>query len=163
MRGSIRPSADKRYWPSAILRVTSLQFRFRRMLALSFQMFFDRWMADPNVLLIHTVGAALELAVAVILMRALYLLRSNGESPRAFASIAIMMLLASLARVVRVSIAWVSMVPLFWLDAITLTLLLIVVIYIPVVLSVRYFPIEESDKTKPSRAKWLRWAMITNA
>ena len=128
-----------------------------------FQMFFDGWMADPNVLLIHTVGAALEVAVAVILMRALYLLRSNGESPRAFASIAIMMLLASLARVVRVSIAWVSMVPLFWLDAITLTLLLIVVIYIPVVLSVRYFPIEESDKTKPSRAKWLRWAMITNA
>jgi len=130
---------------------------------LSFQMFFDRWMADPNVLLIHTVGAALELAVAIILMRALYLIRGNGESPRAFASIAIMMLLASLARMGRVSVAWVTAAPLFWLDVVTLTLLLIVVIYIPVILSVRYFPIEKSGNTRLSRGKWVQWAMIANA
>src|SRR5215813_13245031 len=143
------------------------------MLDLSSPMFFDEGMADPSVLLVHTIGAGLELAVAIILIRALYLLRRNGESPRAFVSIAFMMLLASLARIGRVSVAWVSGKPaavleipvrsLIWVDAITITLLLITIIYIPVVLSARYFPIEASEQTTNSRAKWLQRAMIGNA
>src|SRR5215475_5227177 len=133
------------------------------MLDLSSPMFFDEGMADPSVLLVHTIGAGLELAVAIILIRALYLLRRNGESPRAFASIAFMMLLASLARIGRVSVAWVSGKPWFWVDAITITLLFITVIYIPVILSARYFPIEPSERKTNPGAKWLQWAMIANA
>ena len=132
-------------------------------MTLTFPMFFDGDMADPIVLLVHTIGAGLELAVAIILLRALYLLRRNGESPREFVSIAIILVLASLARIARLSHGWASRAPLFWLDAITNTLLFIVIIYIPVVLSARYFPIVASDETKLSQAKWLQWAMIGNA
>ena len=133
------------------------------MLDLPSPMFFDESMADPSVLLMHTIGAGLEIAVAIILIRALYLLWRNGESPREFVSVAIMMLLASLARIGHLSLAWVSRPPLFWLDAVTITLSFITVIYIPVVLSARYFPSEASEQATPSRAKWLQWAMIGNA
>lgn len=125
-------------------------------------MFFDE-SVTATVLLIHTIGAGLELAVAIILVRALWLLRRNGESPRGFVSIAIMMLLAGLARIGRLSLAWASKAPLFWVDAITITLLFIVIVYIPVALSARYFPTETSKQAKPSRARWLEWAMIGNA
>ena len=129
---------------------------------MAFQMFFDEGVT-ADVLLIHTIGAGLEIAVAIILVRVLYLLRRNGESSREFASIAIMMLLASLARVGRLSLAWASRGPLFWVDAITITLLFIIVIYIPVALSARYFGVEEAEQTKRSRAKWVHREMIGNS
>jgi two-component system, LytTR family, sensor kinase len=133
------------------------------MLDLPSSVLLDESMANTNILLLHTVGAAAELTVSAILVRALYLLRRNGEAPRGFVSIAVLMSAASLARVTRLIFSWASPPPPYWLDAVTASLLLITILVIPRILSARYLPIRALEESTPSGASWLQWAMIGNA
>lgn len=133
------------------------------MLDLRPSIFLDENMADANILLLHTVGGVAQVAVSAILVRALYLLRRKGKTPKGFFPIAVLMSIASLARVAHLIYAWAMPQPPYWLDSITVTALFIAIIAIPVILSSSYFPLELSSDQKTSGAFWLQGAMIVNA
>jgi two-component system, LytTR family, sensor kinase len=119
--------------------------------------------ASPTVLLLHTMGAATQLVVTLILLRALYLLRRGGEAPQGFVAIGILMLLGSMARTARLILSWLSLAPPYWLDIVTAALLFITIISVPVILSARYLPLTQIKGSTRVRQEWLQWMMIGNA
>jgi two-component system, LytTR family, sensor kinase len=116
-----------------------------------------------DVLLLHTLGTAAQLAVTLILLRALYLLRRSGETPQGFVAIAILMLLGSVARAARLLVSWISLKHPYWLDGATIAVLFITIISVPVILSAHYLPASREKGPKRVRQEWLQWAMMANA
>jgi hypothetical protein len=70
-------------------------------------------------------GAVAQLAVTLILLRALYFLRRGGETPKGFVPIAIVLLFGSVTRVARLLFSWLLLKPSCWLDVTTSALLFI--------------------------------------
>jgi hypothetical protein len=70
-------------------------------------------------------GAVAQLAVTLILLRALYFLRRGGETPKGFVPIAILLLFGSVTRVARLLFSWLLLKPSYWLDVTTSALLFI--------------------------------------
>lgn len=122
-------------------------------------------MVDTSILLLHTVGGIAQVAVAFILVRAVYLLSRNGDVPRGFVPIAALMVAASLARGIRLICSWIAPPPAAWLDDVTLLTIFVATIAVPVILSVHYLPlpISEPSSSRPRKNTWLQWAMIANA
>jgi anti-sigma regulatory factor (Ser/Thr protein kinase) len=112
------------------------------------------------VLLLHTIGAAAQSAATLVLFRALYLLRRNGETPRGFVSIAAFMLFASVTRMSRLLLTWFGLQPPDWLDLATGTLLFICILIIPIILSARYFPLKGRHSAKQRWDEWLQWTIV---
>lgn len=125
-------------------------------------MFSSESLENTNALLVHTMGAGVQLTIAAILVRALYLLGRNKDTPRGFLSIAGLMSVGSIFRVARLAFTWTSHTPPLWLDNVTLALLLITVLAIPVILSAHYLPIYRAEPPKRSMTVWLHGAMIAN-
>ncbi len=115
----------------------------------------------PVILLLHTVSSAAQGVATMILLRALYLLRRNGELPRGFASIAAFMLLSSVIRIGRVLLTWFGLQPPDWLEPATGFLLLICILIVPIILSWRYFPLFEENCPKRRRNEWVQWVIVT--
>jgi two-component system LytT family sensor kinase len=129
---------------------------------LGLSVFLEEGMANTNILLLRTVGAAADITVSAILVRALYLLRKSGETPRGFITIAVLMAAASGARATRLIYSWVAPPPPYWSDALTALLLLITILAIPSILSARYFPIRVIENSRPASAIWLIGARTVN-
>jgi len=123
----------------------------------------DEAIVSTDALLLHTIGAAAQATVAIILVGALYRIRRNGEIPRGFATIAVLISLASIARVSRLFLVWFGRTPPFWLDTTTLGLLLMTVLSVPVIVSAHYLSAEGSENPKRHRTDWLQWTIIGNA
>jgi hypothetical protein len=115
------------------------------------------------VLLLHTIGAAAQFAVSLVLFRAQYLLHRDGEAPRGFVSIAAFMLFASVTRMSRLLLTWSGRQPPDWLDIATGILLFVCILIIPIVLSARYFRPNERYPLKQRWNQWLQRAIVTAA
>jgi two-component system LytT family sensor kinase len=131
------------------------------MLDLSALMVSDGTIVSTEVLLLHTVGTVAEATVAANLVYALYQIHRNGEIPKGFVPIAVLISLGSLGRVVRMSLSWSGQVIPFWLEATTLIILLITILSVPVVLLAHYGSSGASASLNGSRTG-LQWAMIGN-
>jgi hypothetical protein len=70
-------------------------------------------------------AAVAQLAVTLILLRALYFLRRGGETLKGFVPIAILLLFGSVTRVARLRFFWLLLKPSYWLDVTTSALLFI--------------------------------------
>ncbi len=122
----------------------------------------DEAIVSTDALLLRTIGAAAQATVAIILVGALYRIRRNGEIPRGFATIAVLISLASIARVSRVFLLWFGRTPPLWFDTTTLGLLLLTILSVPVILSEHYLSANGSESPKCYRRDWLQWAIIGN-
>ncbi|MEG9435141.1 histidine kinase [Edaphobacter sp. HDX4] len=116
---------------------------------------------STDVLMLHTVGAAAEATVAGILVYALYRIRRNGEIPKGFVPIAVLISLGSLGRIIGTSLSWSEHAIPFWLNLTTLIVLLITILSVPIVLSAHYGSSGASATPDGSRIG-LQWAMIGN-
>ena len=131
------------------------------MLDLSPLMVSDETSVSTDVLLLHTVGAAAEATVAGILVYALNRIRRNGEIPRGFVPIAVLISLGSLGRLIGMSLSWSEHAVPFWLEITTLSILLITILSVPIVLSAHYGSSETLAIPNASRTG-LQWVMIGN-
>jgi two-component system, LytTR family, sensor kinase len=119
----------------------------------------------PNVLTVHTIGTAVELAMALILLRLFLLLRSSGEKVSGLAWIARVILLTTIIRTAHLILSWISIstTPPYWLETVAIALAFATTAAIPVILSAQYPPVQPMEKRKLSLARWLQGAMRVNA
>jgi hypothetical protein len=131
------------------------------MLDLYSLMFSHGPIVSTDVLLLHTLGTVAEATVAAILVYALFQVHRNGEVPKGFVTVAVLISLASLGRIVRISFWWYGQASPVWLDATALITILLTIISVPVVLLAHFGAPGASASANGSRTA-LQWAMIGN-
>lgn len=124
--------------------------------ALSNNLIRQNALAATNILLIHTVGALAQIAVALLLVWTLVKLRREGQLPRGFLAVAVLISLLSLVRAVRLTWTWFAPLAPLWLNGLTIALLFFTMLVIPIVLSTHYRAGAALERSKIiSRIQWM--------